>query len=211
MDIDFIPHCPLDVDVGDCGPATPSVSDFFDAAVAACTHAHRITSTRGDVHLVVSAAARIPAYAPLTTFIVLGRGDFDYVGHYLLDLSGAYVRVVSAWRECARACDDDSPDDGHAPLARMVYEVFAKPLHLWSALVHSPQKPVTAYARDGHVRPMLRMGCYTRPFALEEAVAVSRRRRLAAIVIGRAARCWQVTQRVRCLEEAMDAMQMRGQ
>jgi hypothetical protein len=206
-----VPTHPLDEDVGICSISTPTIGEFYDRATAAITARHVVrTSTAtspespertlgaaggrtasGGWHTIVSAVAAGPLFHPYTSLVVLGTdadAAFDYVGHYLVDApaDAKHVRVVSAWSQTAWARLGEIDHARFAPLARVVFEVFGRPLHLWSALNHTPQAPRATLVDRATVAPMLRLGCYTRSFALEDAVAESRRRRGAAVRIQRA-------------------------
>ena len=118
----------------------------------------------------------------------------DYVAHLGLVMGTGPTRIACAWAQsiCAVFPDPEDREDVEdcdiaaltSPLAAFVKDVTGRQLHLASALTHSNMRPPPAT----RIPPMLRLGGMANKLALEEAVAVSRRRRGAATTIQRAFR-----------------------
>ena len=104
------------------------------------------------------------------------------MGHYLLDTSARAIRIVSAWSQSAWMRVGELDSATFVPLAHIVLELFSRPLDIGTRLgvgeMHGPAR----------APPMMRMGCYTRTWILEDAVKDSRARRGSAMLIQRAFR-----------------------
>jgi hypothetical protein len=121
--------------------------------------------------------ARGPVISPFASLVVVGSDDdYEYVGHYALDVAGDEVRIVSAWSECAWMEIEELDIVTYFPLERIVRELTGKRLDASDR---------TATAASG---PMLRLGCYANAEFLEGAVDASRARKNAATRIQRAFR-----------------------
>ena len=174
--------------------------EFFDCVLCAVSFRKKYV-TRHGVHFIVGALSTPPASferSPGETeavLIILGSTrTTDYVAHLVIAIEPDIVRVKRAWGQHMRLVDvctesDDSCDDaqcspGSTPLAKLVYDVTGRKLHLACALHHSSM-PQESSSRSG---PMLRLGCLSNTTILEDAVAVSRTRWRAARCIQRAFR-----------------------
>lgn len=175
----------LDEYVGPCSLATPSLQRYYDCAAAAVCNHHSVRTGSCHPHVITSVAATGPAFSPLVSFVILGRDDdYAYTGHYLLDLRApsGLLRIAAMWSQCAWMHYGELDPSTFVPLAHVLLEVFGRSLDIGVRLGVGEQHST------GRAPPMMRMGCYTDPAALESVVADSRRRRGAAVAIQRATR-----------------------
>ena len=171
---------PHDDDVGEHSATTPTPAEFYQRALDVRAASFRVATASGE-HGVACAQSR-HAELPDTcvVFVVLGSdcSRFAYTGQYIVDVShSSHVRILRGWSQyqvedgiCPQE-DEDTEECARtrpAPMSRIVFEMFGRPLHLASAI---------AYAVGGRsdtqctMAPLLRLGCLSCGCVLLRAVA----------------------------------------
>ena len=189
---------PLDDDVGECDPRTPSVLRFYEGSNDARVACVSVIASSGREHRVacaVSSHAHLD-HGRVCLVLLGGDGQIAYTGHYIVDITGrGHVRIEGEWTQAAAhdaaACvraewyDEEGaePEPGPrpAPLSRIIFEVFGRPLHLSSAMAHSLGVPGGRAGFPLALRrclpPLMRLGCFSCGRVLVDAVELARESR----------------------------------
>ena len=185
----------------------PDLLAFFDQASCAVISRHVLRCEQNGVgaHTIVASTSTGGVWAPHTCLVMLGTDDvYDYAGHFVLDIGDDIVRVVAAWAQTHTRPTQarlDTQRDPYAPLASVVWDLFATPLRLQCALGHATLCP----PRPTRIPPIVQAGSMTCVSELEFAVALSRKRVWGACTIQRAWR-WYAHKRVECLGDTAERL-----
>lgn len=184
------PWTPLDPDVGPCSSDTPGVDEFYASATDVRCMLHTARVGVGVEHQIASVVSTHPHIPPgRVCLVMLGHSeDFDYVTHFIVDTTFEKdVRIEAGWTQEGHhnVRLDSTRTTRCAPISRVVFEVFGRPLHLWSALVYSVGADVDpgSSSRRTTIPPLMRLGCLTCNQTLLQTAHMSFRRRSAAHVI----------------------------